>query len=152
MADEAANVDALGSGEEAGVEPHDPVLASLTDLLNTVGKAAGSSASAGVILMIGGSLYAADIVSAQAWWEESAVRARRATAGGVAEAAEAFAQGLASQFTAISEMYQNQDLGQPMGYAHLKNVRPIGAMMVVDDLSMRVRLDQIQAWTVGRPS
>ena len=135
-------------------EPHDPILGGLTHVLNRLGQVEGAVASIGVMLMIGGSLYAADIVSARAWWEETSQNVRGATTSGQDEVAAMVSDALANQFESVSQFYRDQDphSDNPMGYVHLRNVRVIGQMNIVDGLTMRVRLSEIQGWTMGRPS
>jgi hypothetical protein len=134
-------------------DPHDPILAGLTHLLNRLGQVEGAVASIGVMLMIGGSLYAADIVSASRWWEETSQNMRGATTGGLDEVAAKVTSSLANQFESVSRFYKDQDpeSDNPMAHVHLRNVMVLGQMNVVDDLSMRVRLSEIQGWTMGRP-
>ena len=154
VVDHNATEDTGAAPRDNPTEPHDPILAGLTHLLNRLGQVEGAVASIGVMLMIGGSLYAADIVSARGWWEETSQNMRGATTGGLDEVAAMVSDVLANQFETVSQFYRDQGPGSDdrMAYVHLRNVRVLGQMNIVDGLTMRVRLSEIQGWTMGRPS
>ncbi len=154
MVDDNSTEDTGASPRDDPTEPHDPILAGLTHLLNRLGQVEGAVASIGVMLIIGGSLYAADIVSARGWWEETSQNMRGATTGGLDEVGAMVSDALANQFETVSQFYRDQGPGSDsrMAYVHLRNVRVLGQMNIVDGLTMRVRLSEIQGWTMGRPS
>jgi hypothetical protein len=132
--------------EEPFVEPQDPVLASLIDLVNVLGKAEGAHAEIPVTLLVGGSLVSGALTSARRWWEEKAAELE-----GVATASEGdhtLGEFIGEQFQQVSKVYEGRAAGAPIAYLHLKQVR-IAGLAKIDNLYLRIRVPDVQGWSFG---
>jgi hypothetical protein len=130
------------------VSAGDAYLALLLRVIDELSRNGGSDAppSISVSVVVGGQLWAGQLVSNE-YWQISVARAVRSSSN-TPELGEA----LAEVFDRIGEMAEPLR-ENPAFFVHLIDAHPvdIAGPSIVGGYPMRFRLADVQAWTIGRP-
>ena len=135
---------------EQGQQRGDVLLAYVVDMLNRVGDALepGQDVSTGISLVVSGRTIAGELVNAQAWLDEEAA-SFRAAGEGAGELARVITESLARGVDTVRTGYEPES-DRPVGFVHLRNVTVFDAGNELRSNLMRVRIESVDAWTMGR--
>jgi len=99
-------------------------------------------------VVVGGQMWAGDLVSAASWSSQLAAQIRESAIPN--ELADAFAS-IFDQFKLFDQEAIEGNF--PFGYVHLLNAVPVlfDGNNAVGGISIRFRLEDVQGWTMGRP-
>jgi hypothetical protein len=136
--------------EPAAQQAGDVLLAYVVDMLNRVGDALepGQDVSTGISLVVSGRTIAGELVNAQAWLDEEAA-SFRAAGEGAGELARVITESLARGVDTVRTGYEPES-NRPVGFLHLRNVTVFDAGNELRSNLMRVRIESVDAWTMGR--
>jgi len=128
----------------------DVLLAYVVDMLNGVGDALepGQDVAAGISLVVAGRTIAGELVNAQAWLDEEAAQFR-AAGEGAGELARVITESLARGVDTVRAGYEPES-NRPVGFLHLRNVTVFDGGTELRSNLMRVRIESVDAWTMGR--
>jgi len=138
----------------SGDQPEDPgrgdwLLEHLASILDEV-ETEGAEIWVSIVLLVGGTMITGLVGSAQSWMALQ-VDSLRQSASGDAEGV-AFLGRWASGLDETRAALQESSPTFPVDYLHLRNVSVAHAAGVSNLTFLRVRLDQVEAWHVGRPT
>jgi hypothetical protein len=131
----------------------------LLSLVGTVETAAsvadGVEASAGITLIVGGSIISGDMVGGRQWWAEEAAKVRSAapTDGSpITDVAVHATESIAKVFDVLKQTYETAESDYTLiPHIHLKNVTFLSTGHPLSTrVSMRIRIADVQGWSFSR--
>ncbi len=139
----------------SGDQPDDPsrgdwLLEHLASILDEMIETKGDEIWVSVVLLVGGTMITGLAGNAQSWMALQAASLRQSASGDEQGLAflERWAAGLDETRAELSEAGPTF----PVDYLHLRNVSVAHAAGVSNLALLRVRLDQVDAWHLGRPT
>ncbi len=138
----------------SGDQPEDPsrgdwLLEHLASILDEV-ETEGAEIWVSIVLLVGGTMITGLAGNAQSWMALQVDALRQSASGD--EEGLAFLGRWAAGLDETRAELQESGPTFPVDYLHLRNVSVVHAAGVSNLAFLRVRLDQVEAWHLGRPT